>query len=406
MHRQNRKISIAVRAIGITILFLCLFLDSPLAEPEQESSFGTIGTNDFIEYWSSYQLFSRGQNPYAPELIQPIQEKLGRKEDVPLMMWNPPWLLAMMSPILRLPFDSAARAWILINAFFLLGSVFLISTIPNTKKANFLPCLAAGVLFYPAWNCLYLGQVSLLMAFELAGTIWALERKRDILAGIFLLPLTIKPHLVYLVVIALAWWIIRTRRYLVAISFALWFIGLLCLTAHLGQASALWFWFEKLVNPTSEQKFISVMSWKVATLVGWTREVIAAALGTHVRWPVVVIPSASAISLLLYLIRKQKSMDWLEHLPPILCISLFTSPYGWVFDQSMLLIAAVALISHAFAITENRLQRLSVFSLLLGLQVLTVGMLYFGFDMHHHFFWFPLGLLCVWTWGKKLVEKT
>ena len=82
-----------------------------------------IGTNDFIEYWSAYQLFLGDKNPYDPVLMLEIQRSLKDSVTTPLMMWNPPWLLFFMAPILSFSFGTAASLWFAMNLLFATGAI-------------------------------------------------------------------------------------------------------------------------------------------------------------------------------------------------------------------------------------------------------------------------------------------
>ena len=52
--------------------------------------------DDFIEYWAAARLTLDGQNPYDPHLLLPLQQAAGRNTDEAVMMWNPPWSLAVV----------------------------------------------------------------------------------------------------------------------------------------------------------------------------------------------------------------------------------------------------------------------------------------------------------------------
>ena len=84
--------------------------------------------------------------------------------------------------------------------------------------------------------------------------------------------------------------------------------------------------------------------WIVGTLVGITRELMHAVTGEVYNWPMTVIPGIWAAGFLGWLALKRPEPDMLRLLPPVLALSLFSSPYGWLFDQSQLIIIQVGLI--------------------------------------------------------------
>src|SRR5262249_40386112 len=71
--------------------------------------------DDFIEYWAAAKLTLDGQNPYDPELLLPLQLANGRQTDKAVMMWNPPWSLAVVLPLGLFPAREAQLLWLAVN---------------------------------------------------------------------------------------------------------------------------------------------------------------------------------------------------------------------------------------------------------------------------------------------------
>ena len=69
--------------------------------------------DDFIEYWAAAKLTLDGRNPYDPNLLLPLQQAAGRKTDEAVMMWNPPWSLAVVLPLGLFPAREAQLLWLL-----------------------------------------------------------------------------------------------------------------------------------------------------------------------------------------------------------------------------------------------------------------------------------------------------
>src|SRR5947207_1920622 len=59
--------------------------------------------DDFVEYWAAAKLTLNGENPYDPAKLLPLQQAAGRDTDEAIMMWNPPWSLAVVLPLGVLP---------------------------------------------------------------------------------------------------------------------------------------------------------------------------------------------------------------------------------------------------------------------------------------------------------------
>src|SRR5215207_2467165 len=92
--------SMNIRFFISGLLFLLLPLLVLWLFPANAKVFPQFGENDFIEYWATYQLHSRGADPYHPALIAAVERAQGWPEAQPLMMWNPPWALVILSPVL------------------------------------------------------------------------------------------------------------------------------------------------------------------------------------------------------------------------------------------------------------------------------------------------------------------
>jgi hypothetical protein len=65
----------------------------------------SYGQGDFAEYWSAFQLFVENKNPYSPSLTLETQRVFGPCVE-PILLWNPPWLLVLFSPLLSFDFTN------------------------------------------------------------------------------------------------------------------------------------------------------------------------------------------------------------------------------------------------------------------------------------------------------------
>src|SRR5438034_6570224 len=71
--------------------------------------------DDFIEYWAAARLTLDGENPYDPAKLLPLQKAAGRDTDEAVMMWNPPWSLAVVLPLGLFSAREAQLLWLLVN---------------------------------------------------------------------------------------------------------------------------------------------------------------------------------------------------------------------------------------------------------------------------------------------------
>src|SRR5215470_9383175 len=110
---------------GLSALVALVFV-AELAHLWQGYEYGSPGTSDFIEYWSAGQLLREGDSPYDFKKLYQRQLQLGSRHEFPIIMWNPPWLLVWIYPLLWLPFLSAALMWVVLSGALLLISATLI----------------------------------------------------------------------------------------------------------------------------------------------------------------------------------------------------------------------------------------------------------------------------------------
>ena len=67
---------------------------------------------DFVEYWAAGRLNAAGANPYDPGLMLQEQRQVGWPDRTPVMMYNPPWTLALAMPMGALSFGFARSLWL------------------------------------------------------------------------------------------------------------------------------------------------------------------------------------------------------------------------------------------------------------------------------------------------------
>ncbi len=53
---------------------------------------------DFTAFWAAGRLATEGEDPYNPAIVWATQQATGLQSEVAVMMWNPPWTLALTVP--------------------------------------------------------------------------------------------------------------------------------------------------------------------------------------------------------------------------------------------------------------------------------------------------------------------
>lgn len=349
-----------------------------------------FATQDFIEYWSAYALASSGQDPYSAVELLKVQQSLDASREVALMMWLPPWFLLVFAPILSLPYLLAAKAWFALNVFLFVLIIWTVKELLGVSFKSAMPAFLSALIFAPVWNCLQMGQVSLITTLGAALFALGMQRKRATLLAIALVLLSFKPHVCYLLLALGFFHSIRIFRLSQLISILLP-LAFLCLLSELmfPGLSSQWVYAFIQLQPGR----IPATQWISATLTGQLRILLGDEHGVPL-WPSIVVPGICS-TLLIYLhLSRRVSFDWQKDLKWLLVCSYLTAPMGWFFDQSIILISHIMFCVEARASLRGKILVL----LLIAINTSILGLLSADFSphlQHHQLFWLPLVYLFV-----------
>jgi hypothetical protein len=343
-----------------------------------------IGENDLIAYWASTRLLVTGGNPYSAEELRTMQELArpgGPIEAGTLMVWNPPWLMLLLIPISLLSFSCAAQTWFFINVCIIGLSTYLSWTLLNRSvhERAFLILLGIVFIFIPTLILLNLGQISTIILISLVLFIFLIEKNKDTLAGIVLLMTTIKPHITYLVLLLILIWIIRNRRWRVAISFA-----------AAGILSVLVTW---LINPTWINDYVQTLNTlpyhdlSTSTLGSFMSEVFGIQIFRYTF--LLLLPLAFPLA------KAAEKAGLLTAFNLALLVSIPLSPYGFAFDQILLLPAVAQICSWLSRPGSFARTRLMAALGLAAVFMLNTWIASHSGMSYSFFFWVPLALLPV-----------
>jgi hypothetical protein len=303
---------------------------------------GSPGTYDFVAYWSSARLLLQRQNPYDAHALLQMEQALGWPWPDPARIWNPPWALALMLPFALVPFGFAHMAWLLLQLALIIGSSVLLwrHFLPQNTLHWIAPVLAIG--FFPAQASLITGQLGAWALVGVAVFLYAARSRRDLLAGSALSLLLIKPHVSYLFWSAALWWALRERRWKALVGWA----------AALAVASGI----AALLDP---EVFVDFMASVMKPPLDWPAP---PTLGTLLRllfgWEQYWLPFLpsllGALGLVIWLWRQRGVWKWERAAIPLLLASVMAAPYGWSYDQLVLLPVVIALFSRIMPIHDVR----------------------------------------------------
>jgi hypothetical protein len=285
---------------------------------------------DFVEYWAAGRLALRGENPYDAARIGELQQQAGHS-DAPILMWNPPWVLPLVLPLGLFDVRVAHLLWLLGHLLVLVGCADLLWRHYGGPSEGRVAAWVLALVFLPCPLALLAGQISPLLLAGAAGFLVALRGRRDFLAGAATALLAIKPHLASLFWLALLVWVVRERRWKVALGGLTAGLGLTALALVFDPQVLGQYWHTLTTTPPAQYR-----SPTLGTLLR-----LAAGDGPFRLQFVALVPGLAW--LVLHLVRSRR-WDWDAELPLLLLVSFLTAPYGaWPFDLVVLLVPVLRL---------------------------------------------------------------
>ncbi|MBX7143378.1 MAG: glycosyltransferase 87 family protein [Oligoflexia bacterium] len=358
---MNCPIARAIPVLRWLVLFLVAFSVWELgAGPD-------IGSFDFIQYWSSARVFLSGDNPYDPTVLGIAQAVVPGHPPEVVRMWNPPWSLSLLLPFGLLPFHISVA---LLAAFTITVTVFALHLslpVADSLFSRRALTMLAFVLSMPALKeSLGWGQIS---AWTLLGylgfeCLYDQQSKRGrYLAGCLLSLTSIKPHLLYLLYLALFIDALKCRRCETLAGLATGFVALNLVPILWNYQLYRWYILAFQDPPTY---------WRTSTLAGVLGALAAAPSAVTCFLPSFITAVVLSFGGLLGDLDVKKAR-WLVPL------SLISAPYGWSYDQVLLLPLALGLIAQS--------------SVLLGCLLVLANILAWAALTQDKLIWYPLLLL-------------
>ncbi len=280
-----------------------------------------LQVDDFVEYWAAGRLFLSGGNPYDPTALLELQRAVGWGKPQALMMWNPPWILALIVPFSLLPYPIARIAWFVLHVVLTVLGGGLLWRSYRPWDLCLWPGWILAICFLPTLFAIRMGQIAPFLFIGWVAFLWWERRQRDILAGAFLTLVTLKPYLFYLFWLFFILWIWQRRRWRILIGLGITFIlAIGVLMVH---------------SPALPAQYLAAMSdepplyWATPT----PGMLLRLLLGVDRLW-LQFVPSFVGGLIGLYLARRWGTQwTWQSAGPLILLLSINTTSFGWSFDQ-------------------------------------------------------------------------
>jgi len=187
------------------------------------------GANDFYSRWAGGRAFLvDGLNPYSDEVTRRIQlgmyGRLAEEGADQVAFAYPLYTIYLFFPLSLIPaYPQAQALWQAILEFALLLAVFFTFRLYRWQPKPWLLVVTCfwSILFYPGARSIILGQFAIVVFAFVALALWAIKGGRDILAGLCLALSTIKPQMVFLLILLLLLWAVYHRRWRLVGSFAI-----------------------------------------------------------------------------------------------------------------------------------------------------------------------------------------
>ena len=181
-----------------------------------------------------------------------------------------------------------------------------------------------GYLFAPVLVCMQAGQISILLLFGIMLFLYFVE-SRPWLAGVALFPLVLKPHLFLPFVVGLFLWVLSRRAYGILAGF---FIAV-------GIGLALTF----VVDPHAWLQYRQMMETQgaLSQALPTLSHVLQRLVDRNALWLQFVPEAAACVWAVWYFRKQQEQWKWMDQGLLLLLVSSVCRPYGWFFDESVLL---------------------------------------------------------------------
>lgn len=356
-----------------------------------------VGRGDFTGYWSASYLLSQGENFSNIQRLDQVERELtGWRNEYTMITWNPPWLLSLLLPFTFLSFPRASWLWLLINIILIFASaimVWLTLSRHEQIRRRFWIILPFTFLFFPSLNAVYLGQVNILVLFGLSLFLFLEKRNHLLSSGAALALTTVKPHLVYVTLPILLLRALYRRNWRLIGGFALPIILLTTVTF--------------VLRPTFLAEYFqtanegNLLNWQTPTAGG----ILAATFGWH--WAklmgLIILPL-----MILWWRQYGQALKTAQLLQITLIVSVMTAPFGWTYDQVVLLIPLLQIVVW---VLDGRYISIEQTALLISLVAIDVIVWYERMHVQSEveMFWVPIAIGLAYAWAfwrrqKKVQE--
>lgn len=346
---------------------------------------------DFGAYWVAARCVIEGRNSRDPSEVEMVARREGIHQT--FVTWNPPWALLLLVPFALLPLELGALFWLATNILLVIGAAVLWGRRTGLRA---FPSVVLGITFVPVAVCLGFSQLSILV---LAGVVayWTLSQAgRPFLSGLALFAATTKPHLVTLV-----WILVFFNGSFKSRAYTLLGLGS-TLTASLAvlliwRPESIGDYFQSLSHPSASAptNFVSATP---AAWLQWFMEVIYFHWSeSHLRMHWIAYLPVLVVAPLMAMAAVRRPID--DRLfESALVLSILLLPYGWHYDQVLLLPAYLSLCGRAFR-SRDVMNMSLLLAGMVAFELGSGGMLATRTPERYFVVW-PVVFCLIWVWAN------
>ncbi|HQE93090.1 MAG TPA: glycosyltransferase family 87 protein [Anaerolineae bacterium] len=392
MKRTFRESPFYKAALWLVLCGGLLFLVLQSADIFMSPAF--LQADDFVQYWAAGRLNLLGGNPYDPEQLLPLQRQAGRTDYVSgaaTIVWNPPWVMPLLMPFAALRYPIGRVLWFLASFAALAAcSLWTWRRYGGPERSQWV-AWAVAFTFMPALIMLRVGQIGVFLLVGVAGVLHAATQHQWVRLGAWVIVLSIKPQLVYLLLVVLLLWLVERRQFVPVLSG----MGVLALAGGV----------TLIVNPRIIGQYLEALTayppvaWATPTL----GSVLRLLLGLDKFWLPLIPTLGGLVWAVLYWRRRRHSWDWETELPLLLFVSLLTTLYTWTYDLVLLILPIVALLARWFR--QKSVGRAKPF-LLVYIALCVVMFIVQRWELDDFWFvWVSPVLLAWYLWARTYVKQ-
>lgn len=375
----------------LVLLFTSMALPSADAPPKADLPKESAQFGDMAAYWVAGRAVLDHENPFDPQTVQRIE----RQQDLhqAFVIWNPPWILPLVATMALLPFSIAAILWCVANIVLAIVTGLAVS---KTSGLSPFATVVATVTFLPVLFCVGMSQWSIFVLSAVVGYDSLRRRKQPFLSGTILAFTAIKPHLVALV------WLVplltgAKRERIATLAGIAFTLTLLLGITYCWDGRLIPDYIGGLKHPATN----APTNYLAATPAVWMKVTLE-------RWFEMPLHGLQFLPLIIAMLFTSIGLTQREKqdpaaIPVLLLWSALFLPYGWHYDQ-VLLLPCYLLLWGEVASTSSRYRSLR---LALTLILLNGGiglMAFLGVDESFYFVW-PPALVLVWLLENPFQQR-